>query len=390
MHRRYEPLGRAENGAYTRSIQGRFASAILHERKIRVETRSFFGFGLLTLVLAGGCADQEARKATSSIGSSDLDPAISARIEEIVDQEFGPIDHPKPLDEQPINSTLTQGPRLYRRLCANCHGVMGDGAGPAAGWLDPRPRDFGLGAFKFTSTVNGAKPLVEDLLATLRRGVPGTAMPAFKGLDPAEARSLVGYVRILSMRHEFARALVYEAEGESDPDPENFLDQATIESCVDSAREPWDDAAKQVIPLESEPLQFDHANVELGRRAFLSEDLACYKCHAVDGRGQPDDSYAITRDLGDRPARTYDLTTGFLRGGKRREDIARRVLCGVSGGGMPSFEGLFGKWPEATELQTETATATSRRPREDLWRLVSFVQYLSHSRRLAEAPPRGR
>ena len=41
---------------------------------------------------------------------------------------------------------------LYRKNCAHCHGVTGDGAGPTALFLNPYPRDYRQGKFKFTST----------------------------------------------------------------------------------------------------------------------------------------------------------------------------------------------------------------------------------------------
>ena len=44
---------------------------------------------------------------------------------------------------------------LYREHCAHCHGISGDGAGPTARTLNPYPRDFRLGKFKFKSTPAG-------------------------------------------------------------------------------------------------------------------------------------------------------------------------------------------------------------------------------------------
>jgi len=41
---------------------------------------------------------------------------------------------------------------LSERHCAACHGPKGDGNGPAAVWLCPKPRDFSAGLFKFSST----------------------------------------------------------------------------------------------------------------------------------------------------------------------------------------------------------------------------------------------
>src|ERR1039458_7797469 len=36
----------------------------------------------------------------------------------------------------------------YRRYCVGCHGVLGDGNGENAVWLDPKPRHFQLAGFK--------------------------------------------------------------------------------------------------------------------------------------------------------------------------------------------------------------------------------------------------
>jgi mono/diheme cytochrome c family protein len=38
---------------------------------------------------------------------------------------------------------------LYRQHCAHCHGVSGDGLGPTAAFLNPFPRDYRKGIFKF-------------------------------------------------------------------------------------------------------------------------------------------------------------------------------------------------------------------------------------------------
>ncbi len=82
---------------------------------------------------------------------------------------------------------------LFRRHCAGCHGIGGDATGPAAAALDPYPRDYRDGVFKWSSTSAGRKPLADDLQRTLRRGVPGTAMPSFAKLTGGERDALVEY-----------------------------------------------------------------------------------------------------------------------------------------------------------------------------------------------------
>ncbi len=62
------------------------------------------------------------------------------------------------------------------------------------------PRDFRDGLFKYTSTSGGGKPLWNDLERIVRRGIPGTSMPAFSQLPDKEIGALVDYVRYLNLR----------------------------------------------------------------------------------------------------------------------------------------------------------------------------------------------
>ena len=84
---------------------------------------------------------------------------------------------------------------LYREHCAKCHGITGDGAGPTAALLNPYPRDFRLGKFKFKSTAQRRPPTDDDLRRTLKHGIAGTAMPAFELLNDEELDALVDYVK---------------------------------------------------------------------------------------------------------------------------------------------------------------------------------------------------
>src|SRR5262249_48161723 len=89
------------------------------------------------------------------------------------------------------NKTLAHGSQLYRRHCLHCHGLTGDGHGPTAPWVNPHPRDYRAGKFKFTSVMGttigdkARKPTRADLVRTLKQGIEGTSMPSF-GLLPEE------------------------------------------------------------------------------------------------------------------------------------------------------------------------------------------------------------
>src|SRR5439155_23515620 len=95
-----------------------------------------------------------------------------------------------------------QGRGLFRKHCVHCHGISGDGNGPTARFLNPFPRDFRRGIFKFKSTApTEAMPTREDLQRTIREGANGTAMPSFKVLLRGdEIEALAEYVMYLSMR----------------------------------------------------------------------------------------------------------------------------------------------------------------------------------------------
>ena len=52
---------------------------------------------------------------------------------------------------------------LYRKHCAHCHGLSGDGAGPSAVFLEPYLRDFRRGIFKYKSTPGPLAPPTDEI-----------------------------------------------------------------------------------------------------------------------------------------------------------------------------------------------------------------------------------
>src|SRR5581483_7882613 len=109
----------------------------------------------------------------------------------------------------PVGSDEQGNPRgLYREHCAHCHGITGDGVGPTAAFLNPYPRDYRKGQFKFKSTPVGQKPTHADLKKIVLEGIPGTAMPSFKLLPDVEVEALVDYVKYLAIRGEVERGLL--------------------------------------------------------------------------------------------------------------------------------------------------------------------------------------
>ena len=90
---------------------------------------------------------------------------------------------------------------LYRQHCVHCHGTTGDGAGPTAAILNPYPRDYRQGKFKFKSTERAGRADRRRSGAdhSRRRARHGHALVR-SAARPDEVDSLVEYVKYLSMR----------------------------------------------------------------------------------------------------------------------------------------------------------------------------------------------
>ena len=90
----------------------------------------------------------------------------------------------------PVNKT--KGEELFVKNCSTCHGKEGRGDGPVARAMGKfKPRNFTKDPFKF-----GEKP--EEVLNTLKKGIPGTPMPSWSHMKEEELKALVGH--ILSLR----------------------------------------------------------------------------------------------------------------------------------------------------------------------------------------------
>ncbi len=82
------------------------------------------------------------------------------------------------------------GRKLYLQYCAICHGDRGDGRGLRRN-LSSRPQDFTDSAWQRRSSPR-------SVYYVIREGRRGTAMAAWKALDPSEVWDLVAYLLSLA------------------------------------------------------------------------------------------------------------------------------------------------------------------------------------------------
>jgi mono/diheme cytochrome c family protein len=202
---------------------------------------------------------------------------------------------PPPLSALPTAPQAQRGWPIYERFCLACHGVNGDGRGPAAPYLWPQPRAFTRGEFKWRSTAVGGPPLLDDVRATIQLGAPGTAMPGFAALAPAEVDDVIDVVRAFAPGAWDGNAPAIELGEPPPPDPE--------------------------------------------RGAALWRDKGCPACHGPTADGHGPSSFALR-------APPYDLTTVLHRPREAgldayRAAAAHSIATGLAGTAMPSFAGTL-------------------------------------------------
>ncbi|MCA9270278.1 MAG: cytochrome c [Planctomycetales bacterium] len=287
---------------------------------------------------------------------------------------------------------------LYRQHCVHCHGVTGDGRGPTAAFLNPYPRDFRMGKFKFKSTPVGERPTDGDLRKTLLEGIPGTAMPSFKVLPGDQIDALVNYVKYLAIRGETERSLVLEAAAEYEA--EDKLDtsrELLVDIALSGVVGAWSRADDAVTTGDSRPSWEGEqlaASVARGKELFQGKNANCFSCHGTtalgDGQvGNYDDwtndfaewnaivdpaerankmaEYEALGGLTPRNLIPRNLRKGVYRGGRRPVDIYWRIRNGIEGALMPAATVKSGDDPDAPGL-TE----------EDIWHLVDYVQAMPY------------
>jgi len=317
---------------------------------------------ILLLSVFSGCERAEpTRWAASDLVGELPDEELQAELNAIVREHSGSAAEPRLVshgkDDFDFELHLKHGQAVYMKRCVQCHGVNGDGNGPVAVHMFPRPRDYTKGVFKFTSTPYGNKPRREDLISTIRRGVTGTSMPRFNRISDKEVEAVVDYVMVLAQRGELEFQLAMEADASEELDPEY------IPEFVGDVTNRWLSAKLNYThPISPQPA-FTPGVVELGKKAFLSK--GCSGCHGEDGRGHTPENFKRNDSWG-HPTRAADLTSGMLRGGQEPIDVYRRILNGINGSPMPGFK---------SALQNEPDT---------IWHLVAFVLDISNKRRFGK------
>src|SRR5881409_1097034 len=232
---------------------------------------------------------------------------------------------PRPSFLVPVQDTV-KGKAVYVKWCAGCHGETGAGDGPAAVHMLPRPRNFTGAVYKIRTTASGQLPTDADLLRAIDEGLPGSAMPAWKGrLSDAERRDVLAYLKTFSSF---------------------FADTRQHVVALKFGGEPGGGTSAEAL--------------KVGRQFY--DSIGCRKCHGDQGRGDGPSAPTLKDDAG-HPIFAANLHENWrFNGGGSVDDIYHRLRTGLDGTPMPAFSDLL----EQKFLSDE-----------QLWRIAQYVRSLS-------------
>ena len=217
---------------------------------------------------------------------------------------------------------IQHGKKAYTIRCAGCHGLEGDGQGPAAMFLEPKPRDFTAGIFKFRSGPLGSLPSDQDLMQTISKGIPHSSMPSFVDVPEQERFAMVQYIKTFSP--------VWVGR-------ENYT-PAVFGS--DYPQEDFENSQKFL------------SRAKKGRKMFIE---SCVLCHGNTGEGDGEGAIDLADDWENR-IKPANLTKLSLKTGKSVKEIYKTLLVGVNGTPMSSYKDVY----------TD----------DELWDLTAWVLYL--------------
>lgn len=255
-----------------------------------------------------------------------------------------------------LHTTMIEdGRKAYEAYCLGCHGANGDGNGPAAGFLHPRPRNFQLANFKFSSTRAGRLPTNEDIKRTIRQGLKGSAMPDWPLLPEQTVDALVVYIRTFSPKwHE---------------------------------RQP-----ASTIPRFDDPYRsVSDASAAVRRGELVYHGYAnCWSCHPAYVPEPKLNDYLERMEVGRREAfrpglnqseRTIssegevifppDFKRDFLRAGTTVDDLYRSIAAGITSTAMPT-------WVDTMDVKSAHGGILVEPT--DLWAIAYYVQSLARQR----------
>jgi mono/diheme cytochrome c family protein len=175
-------------------------------------------------------------------------------------------------------------------------------------------------------------PSDEDLMRTLERGMPGSAMFPFGHLSEGDRQELVVQVR-LRVRQGVEDRFRREAA--------EFGETVSPAELAETLRRKTQPGPRIEVPRGLAPT--GAGSVARGLALYLK---SCASCHGENGKG---DGVQEQKDEAGIPIRPRDFTRGTFKGGRDRGQLYARIMLGAPGTPMP-FSSAALKPGEAGDL----------------------------------------
>lgn len=231
-------------------------------------------------------------------------------------------------------SELNKGQLIYTEYCMACHGVNGDGNGPAAKGSVPAPRNFKQGLYKFGLVKEGGLPTDEDFYRIIKGGLHGTAMFPWD-MSRKQIYYVTQYIKSFAPQ-------VWENKDNSPGQP------------IEINKDPYGLARKSFAIEKGKEVYHAIAQCWSCHRAYVSKQELSDINLKVNGEKITDfDSEMYLLKLQDSEYYFYDSKERFnkylppdftwhpIRSADNVEGIYKRLVAGVTGTGMPAWRGTI-------------------------------------------------
>jgi len=245
---------------------------------------------------------------------------------------------------------LNSGEHLFVTYCSACHGMKGDGNGPAAIGLRPPPRNFKQGQFKFAAVASGQLPNDEDFLRIIQKGLHGSAMLPWNDVPEREIMDIVQYIKTLSPK--------WAEKSPGEP--------------IAPGPDPWGAERKTEAITRGMKVYHGMAQCLSCHPAYETKDTinaASLELSKRESTPRPDAYHSEMKesDYGYK-LMPPDFTRDHVRSGETLEDFYRTIAAGIGGTAMPTWKGAL--------------------PDDDIWAMAYYVRSLVEIKGKPEADAR--
>jgi mono/diheme cytochrome c family protein len=246
---------------------------------------------------------------------------------------------------------LDQGRELYVQNCYACHGMAGDGNGPASRYYRPPPRDLTKGLYKFGGVVDGL-PHDDDFSRILDRGLAGTPMLAWD-IPDAELHTIIQYVKSLSRAWQEAEDLGTQIPVDTD------TWRTKEREAVARGKQIYHGLAtcQQCHPAYATKQEMYEASMEVRKIPITEFRAQPYQSETKESQYEAGGKKMLIMPP--------DFLFNEVRSGVAVKDLYRIISSGIPGTAMPTWYGAL--------------------PASDVWAMAYYVQSLIEMRGTPEA-----